>query len=201
MSDLLHLTDLQIDALKEVANIGAGHAATALSQLLNTTIKMEAPRAEVIRFGELYSRVTDKRVFAVLHIYVRGGVPGHLVVMFDHQDALDFVGMFLKRVGGDLQLYDAVVETTLKELANIVAGSYLSAVVQLTNTNMIPSVPVISYGSMQATFEALMPSSPQRDVLFVESTFLDRGAKICGHLVFVPEAGSLEPLLAAFGVG
>ena len=94
-------------------------------------------RAEVLRFGELYSRVTDKRVFAVLHVYVRGGVPGHLVVMFDHQDALDFVGMFLKRVGGDLQLYDAVVETTLKELANIVASSYLSAVVQLTSTKHI----------------------------------------------------------------
>lgn len=201
MSDMLRLTDLQIDALKEVANIGAGHAATALSQLLNTTIKLEAPKAEVIRFGELHSRVAEGRVFAVLHVYVRGDIPGHLVVLFDHQDALAFVGLFLKRVGGDFQIFDAIVETTLKELANIVASSYLGAVVQLTGANMVPSVPVISYGSMQATFEALMPVSPRHDVFFVESTFLDRGARICGHLIFVPETGSLEPLLAAFGVG
>jgi chemotaxis protein CheC len=201
MSEMLRLTDLQIDALKEVANIGAGHAATALSQLLNTTIKMESPQAEVIHFGELPSRIEEGRVFAVLHVYVRGKVPGHLVVLLDHRDALDFVGMYLKRVAGDLQIFDAVVETTLKELANVVASSYLSAVMQLTGANMVPSVPVISYGSMQATFAALMPIEPQNDVFFVESTFLDRGARICGHLVFVPEAGSLEPLLAAFGVG
>ncbi|MBV8433750.1 MAG: chemotaxis protein CheC [Candidatus Eremiobacteraeota bacterium] len=197
---MMRLTELQIDALKEVANIGAGHAATALSQLLNTIIKLEAPRAEVIRFGQLSARVAEGRVFAVLHVYVRGDIPGHLVVLLDHQDALQFVGLFLKRVGGDFQIFDAVVETTLKELANIVASSYLGAVVQLTGANMVPSVPVISYGSMQATFEALMPISPQHDVFFVESTFLDRGARICGHFIFVPETGSLEPLLAAFGV-
>lgn len=200
MSDMTRLTDLQIDALKEVANIGAGHAATALSQLLNTTIKLEAPKAEVISFGELPSRVADDRVFAALHVYVRGDIPGHLVVLFDHQDALSFVGMFLKRIGGDFQIFDAIVETTLKELANIVAASYLGALVQLTGCNMVPSVPVISYGSMQATFEAITRVVPGQDVFFVESTFLDRGASICGHLIFVPETGSLEPLLAAFGV-
>ena len=200
MGELARLTALQLDALKEVANIGAGHAATALSQLLNTTIKMDAPTAEVIRFGDVHKRVAEGRVFAVLHVYVRGDVPGHLVVLFDHEDALDFVGLFLKRVGGDFQIFDAIVETTLKELANIVASSYLSAVMQLTEANMVPSVPVISYGSMRATFEAIMPISSDHDVLFVESTFLDRGMRICGHLIFVPETGSLQPLLAAFGV-
>lgn len=200
MGDALQLTDLQIDALKEIANIGAGHAATALSQMLDSTIKLETPKAELLRYADLGSRFSENEIFAVLHVYVRGDIPGHLIVLFDQHDALAFVHLFLRRVGGDLQIFDAVVETTLKELANIVASSYLSALIRLTDANMLPSIPVISYGSMRATFEALMPMAPHREVFFVQSTFLDRGAKMSGRVMFIPDTGSLEPLLAAFGV-
>jgi chemotaxis protein CheC len=200
MGDVLQLTDLQIDALKEIANIGAGHAATALSQMLGSTIKLETPKAELLRYNDLGSVFGEDQILAVLHVYVRGDIPGHLVVLFDQEDALAFVHLFLRRVSGDLQIYDAVVETTLKELANIVASSYLSALIRLTDANMLPSVPVISYGSLRAAFDALMPTAPHRDVFFVESTFIDRGAKIAGRVIFIPDTGSVEPLLAAFGV-
>lgn len=200
MGDALQLTDLQIDALKEIANIGAGHAATALSQMLDSTIKLETPKAELLGYTDLGSRFSESEIFAVLHVYVRGDIPGHLVVLFDQHDALAFVRLFLRRVGGDLQIFDAIVETTLKELANIVASSYLSALIRLTDANMLPSIPVISYGSMRATFEALMPMAPHREIFFVQSTFLDRGAKMSGRVMFIPDTGSLEPLLAAFGV-
>jgi chemotaxis protein CheC len=199
MGDALQLTDLQIDALKEIANIGAGHAATALSQMLGSVIKLEMP-AELLHFADLGSRVSEEQIFAVLHVYVRGDVPGHLVVLFDQQDALAFVHLFLRRVSSDLQIFDAVVETTLKELANIVASSYLSALIRLTGANMLPSVPVVSYASLRAAFDALMPMAPDRQLFFVQSTFIDRGAKISGEVIFIPDAGSVEPLLAAFGV-
>lgn len=196
----LQLTDLQIDALKEIANIGAGHAATALSQMLGSTIKLETPKAEFLRYADLGTRFSEDEMLAVLHVYVRGDIPGHLVVLFDQRDALAFVQLFLRRTSGDLQIFDAVVETTLKELANIVASSYLSALIRLTDANLLPSIPVISYGSMRASFEALMPMAPHREVFFVQSAFIDRGAKMSGRVIFIPATGSLEPLLAAFGV-
>ena len=196
----MQLTELQIDALKEMANIGAGHAATALSQLLNTTIKLLAPKAEIIRFGELHARVAEDRAYAVMHVFVRGDVPGHLVVLFDNRDAKDFVRMFLRRVSSEFQIFDSIVDSTLKELGNIVAASYLGAIVQLTGANMLPSIPTLSYGTLETLFEGLLPVVAEHEVFFVESTFVDRGAKVSGHVVFVPEAGSLAPLLAAFGV-
>lgn len=200
MGDALQLTDLQIDALKEIANIGAGHAATALSQMLGSIIKLETPKAELLRFADLGSRFSEDQIFAVLHVYVRGDIPGHLVVLFDQHDALAFVHLFVRRATGDLQIFDAVVETTLKELANIVASSYLSALIRLTDANMLPSVPVVSYASLRAAFDALMPMAPHRQLFLVQSTFIDRGAKISGQVIFIPDAGSVEPLLAAFGV-
>ena len=137
----LNLSDLQKCALKEVGNIGAGHAATALSQLLNTKINLSEPRIDVINFRDLAARVGhENRMVAALHMYIRGEAPGQIVVLFDREQALDFVATFLKRVIGDIQIFDSISDSTLKEIGNIIAGSYLSAINNLTGQNVLPSV-------------------------------------------------------------
>ena len=109
----MQLNDLQKDALKEVGNIGAGHAATALSQLLNTKINLSEPRIDVIKFRDLASRVGhENRTVAALHMYVRGEAPGQMVVL-DREQALDFVSQFLHRVIGDIQIFDSIADSTL----------------------------------------------------------------------------------------
>ena len=194
------LTTLQIDALKEIANIGAGHAATALSHLLDSIVRLEAPKAELVGYEELDAILGQGNVFAALDVDLHGDIPGHLVMFFDRQDAFEFVRLYLQRISGEVRLLDAVVENTLKEFGNVVASSYLGALAQLTGANVVPSLPAITYGSMRATLEALLPPSACRDVFFVESTFTDRGKRICGHVVFVPDTGSLQPLFKAFGL-
>jgi chemotaxis protein CheC len=201
MNASLKLTDLQKDALKEVGNIGAGHAATALSQLLNTTIKLSEPRIDVIKFRDLASRVGyENRVVAALHMYVRGEAPGQMVVLFDRENALEFVQVFIKRIIGDIQIFDSIVDSTLKELGNIIAGSYLTALISLTGINLLPSVPTLSYGTIQAAFRTLMSILPDQDVFLIESSFLDKGTTVSGQFILIPETGSLTPLLSVFGV-
>lgn len=196
-----HLTDLQKDALKEVGNIGAGHAATALSQLLNTKISLVEPRIDVVKFRDLAERVKHhNRSIAALHMYVRGDAPGQILVLFDREQATEFVSRFIRRVIGDITIYDSIADSTLKELGNIVAGSYLSAIVHLTSTRLEPSVPTLSFGTVQATFESLMSTLPEQDVFLVESVFLDKGASIGGEFILIPDAGSLEPLLNVFAI-
>lgn len=197
----LQLNDLQKDALKEVGNIGAGHAATALSQLLNTKINLSEPRIDVIKFRDLASRVGhENRTVAALHMYVRGEAPGQMVVLFDRDQALDFVSVFLKRVIGDIQIFDSIADSTLKELGNIIAGSYLTAIIQLTNHNLLPSVPTLSYGTIQAAFRTLMSILPDQDVFLIESSFLDKDKEVAGQFILIPETGSIGPMLSVFGV-
>ncbi len=197
----MNLNDLQKDALKEVGNIGAGHAATALSQLLNTKINLSEPRIEVIKFRDLATRVGyENRMVAALHMYVRGEAPGQMVVLFDREQALDFVSTFLKRVVGEIQIFDSIADSTLKELGNIVAGSYLTAIIQLTGMNLLPSVPTLSYGTIQAAFRTLMSILPDQDVFLIESSFLDKEKEVAGQFILIPETGSLGPLLSVFGV-
>ncbi|MGZ3497677.1 MAG: chemotaxis protein CheC [Vulcanimicrobiaceae bacterium] len=200
-TESLQLTDLQKDALKEVGNIGAGHAATALSQLLNTKINLSEPRIDVVKFRDLASRVGhENRTVAALHMYVRGETPGQMVVLFDREQALDFVGTFLKRVIGDIQIFDSIADSTLKEIGNIIAGSYLTAIINLTGHSVLPSVPTLSYGTIQAAFRTLMSILPDQDVFLIESAFLDKEKVVAGQFILIPETGSLGPLLSVFGV-
>jgi chemotaxis protein CheC len=195
------LNELQKDALKEIGNIGAGHAATALSQLLNTKIGLVEPRIDVITFGELTTRVRHaERPVAALRMEVRGQAPGEIVVLFDREQATGFVGRFIRRVIGDITIFESIAESTLKELGNIVAGSYLSAIVHLTGVRLEPSVPSLSYGTVDGALADLMSIHPDRPVFLVESVFLDNGVTIAGEFVFIPEYGSLAPLLSIFGI-
>jgi chemotaxis protein CheC len=197
----LRLNELQKDALKEVGNIGAGHAATALSQLLNAKINLSEPRIDVIKFRDLASRVGhEDRIVAALHMYIRGEAPGQMVVLFDRDQAVDFVATFLKRIIGDIQIFDSISDSTLKEIGNIIAGSYLSAINNLTGQNVLPSVPTLSYGTVQAAFRTLMSILPDQDVFLIESSFLDKEKYVAGQFILIPETGSLAPLLSVFGV-
>ncbi len=197
----LNLSDIQKDALREVGSIGAGHAATALSQLLNAKINLSESRIDIIKFRDLATRVGhESRPVAALHMYVRGEAPGQMVVLFDREQALDFVSRFLHRVIGDIQIFDSIADSTLKELGNIIAGSYLTAIIQLTGSNLVPSVPTLSYGTVQAAFRTLMSILPDQDVLLIESSFLDKEKTVAGQFMLIPETGSLGALLSVFGV-
>jgi chemotaxis protein CheC len=198
----LDLSDLQKDALKEVGNIGAGHAATSLSQLLNATIKISQPSIDVIKFRDLSTRVGyENRLVAALHMYIRGEAPGQMIVLFDREHALDYVDSFINRVIGEIQIYDSIVDSTLKVLGNIMAGSYLGALNALTGVDLVPSVPVLSYGTVAAAFRSLLSILPDQDVFLIESSFLDKQRDVSGRFILIPETGSLHALLAAFGVG
>ncbi len=197
----LTLNDLQRDALKEVGNIGAGHAATALSQLLNTTIKLSEPTIDVLKFRDLSARIgaVDKQI-AALHMYVRGDAPGQMVVLFDRDQAMEFTNVFIRRIIGDIQLFDSIVDSTLKELGNIIAGSYLTALISLTGINLLPSVPTLSYG----TIAGRVPHAdvdPARSGRVPDRVAVPRqGPRVSGQFILIPETGSLEPLLSVFGV-
>jgi len=195
------LSDLQKDALKEVGNIGYGHAATSLSQLLNTIIKLSEPSIDTIKFRELSTRVGyENRLVAALHMYVRGEAPGQMVVLFDREHALDYVDSFLHRVIGDIRVFDSIVDSTLKVLGNIMAGAYLGALDKLTGVSLEPSVPMLSYGTVHGALRSLLSILPDQDVFLIESSFLDKERGVSGSFILIPETGSLHTLLAAFGV-
>ncbi len=197
----LQLNDLQRDALREVGNIGAGHSATALSTLLDTRINLTTPHVEIIKFRDLSSKLHyDNSTVAVLHMYVHGPAPSRIVVMLDRQQASEFVDAFIKRLIGNIHMFESIKDSTLMELGNIIAGSYLTAIIDLTGVPLTLSVPTLAYGTVDSALPQLMKIVPDQDVFLIENSFLDKDKEINGQFLLIPESGSIAPLLAVFGV-
>ena len=197
----LTLNELQRDALKEVGNIGAGHAATALSQLLNTTVKLSEPTIDVLKFRDLRPAsatptAPSQRCTCTCAAKRRARWSCCSTATRPRTSS----NVFIKRIIGDIQIFDSIVDSTLKELGNIIAGSYLTALISLTGINLLPSVPTLSYGTIQAAFRTLMSILPDQDVFLIESQFLDKDRAVSGQFILIPETGSLQPLLSVFGV-
>jgi chemotaxis protein CheC len=196
----LQLSEMQIEAMKEVGNIGAGHAATALSEMLNEPVQIGTPTVEILPFGNLAKRVArDGMALSVVHMNAHGEAPCQIVVMFEKQQALSFVSIFTGRDSND-GVIDEVVESTIKEVGNIIGGAYLTALTSLTGITLIASVPTLSIGTAESAFLALMDVPADQDVFYVQTGFEKDRPVISGEFILIPEAESIAPLLSVFGL-
>ena len=196
-----NLSDIQKDALREIGNIGAGNAATAFSQFLDCKIDMTVPTAEVLSISEV-PEVTggvDEDVIGVL-LQAMGEAPASLLFLLSEDSAKHLMSLILdKKI--DLNNIDEMEISAIKEIGNILSGSYLSALNKLTGFNLIQSVPGFSYDMAGAIISSSMiPLSQSSDyTLLIETKFLDGDHEIEGYFLLIPHVGSLEKILNALG--
>lgn len=195
----LELSPLQLDALQEVGNIGAGNAATALSQLLSKKIDMNVPAINLVPFDNIFSNnAVEEIVFAII-VRVLGDTPGNILFILQRETALDFI----ERLTGERE--EQITElgnSVLCELGNILSSSYMNAIATMTNLNLAPSVPAVTYDMMGAILSTTFIESGQFDeyVLDIETYFKQDDSRIQGHFYYVPMPGSLEKILSSLGV-
>ena len=142
MEDVRDLKELQLDALREVANIGAGHAATALSQMTNRTIMIDVPEVNVRQLEEvadLFGAPDD--VAAAVLMNVMGDLTGRTLVLIPKPSALVLCDILFRRAPGTTQQLGPMEESGLKEAGNILASAYLNALSDFMGMMLIPSVP------------------------------------------------------------
>lgn len=196
----LELSDMQMEAMKEVGNIGAGHAATALSEMLNEPVQIGTPSVEILPFSGLANRVSRPgKVISAVHMHVHGDAPCQIVVLFERSQALGFVSIFTGMTPDD-ELFESIVESTIKEVGNIIGGAYLTALTSLTGVTLIASVPTLSTGTAESAFLALMDVPADQDVFYVQTGFEKDQPVIAGEFILIPEAASIGPLLSVFGL-
>ncbi|MBU3195852.1 chemotaxis protein CheC [Clostridium algidicarnis] len=198
----LKFSDMQLDALKELGNIGAGNAATALSQLLNRKIDMTVPYVNIVKFDEVFSRISGEEPVVGVIVRVLGSAPGNILFIFERIVALNIIELMTgKREEEDIS---EMGYSVLCEIGNIIAGSYMNAIAKFTNLLITSSVPAVTYDMLGAILSTTFIESGQYDdyVLDIETMFLnsDLNQDISGHFYYVPMPGSLEKMLNALGV-
>lgn len=198
--DYSKLTPMQLDVLSEVSNIGAGNAATALSQLLNRKIDMTAPQVKVIPFESIFTGVGSEEIVAGVMVRVLGDAPGNILFVFEQETAFNIIEALTGSRNEELNDFGASV---LCEIGNIISSSYMNAISKFTGLLLTPSVPAVSFDMVGAILSTSFIESGQFDdnVLDFETEFLqDDSAKLSGHFYYIPMPGSLEKILNILGV-
>jgi len=198
----MEITQFQLDALREIGNIGSGHATTALSTLLQRRIDMSVPKVWAIPFEQIAAIIGQLDTpQATIYVKVEGEAPGKAVFFFPVESA-EIVVQTLLGSNEPLDLYtDEMAQSALKEVGNILVSSFLMALTQFSGIPLQPSVPALAVDMIGASLEAIFLEEGMLNdtVLFID-TQLTGIPKIEGQFIFLPEEGSLKKLLGAMGL-
>lgn len=201
-SQVHDLGQTEVDALKEMANIGAGHAATALSQLTNRRVMIDVPNVGIYPVERASAAVGDEsQVVAAILIQVLGDLTGRSLMIFDKSCAMRLVDLLLGRESGGPHILGDIERSTLEETANILTGAYLNGLSGLLGLMLIPSVPRLAVdvcGEVLST-SYLNLGKEHQIVIVLDTRFRfdpgDRG--MSGHFVLLPDTASLNVILKA----
>lgn len=204
MADAIsELNSFHLDVLREIGNIGAGNAATALAKLLDKKIDMKVPQIRIMKFSEV-SDVLGGAETPVVGILLRihGDISGSMMFILDYPSSRLLVNILMgKPVESDLD-YDDLTCSALKEIGNILAGSYLSALSNMTGLNLMPDVPALAIDMAGAILSvpAIEFGKTSDTVLYIENVFTDGRDSVIGDLFLIPDDLSYGKLLQALGV-
>ena len=202
MEDLRSLQPVQLDALREVANMGAGHAATALSQMTGGTILISVPRINIQRLEDIPPELSapEEPVAAVL-MHMLGDLTGRTRRVFPRPTAMRISELMLRRPEGSSKGLGELEQSAIKEAGNILSGAYMNALSDFMGMMLLPSPPSLAVDMSSAVLStAYVQFGSDRDFVFcVESEFYlkDVDEVLRGFFLLLPDAASLQAILRA----
>ena len=198
------LNEMQKDALKEIGNICAGNAATALSQLLDKKISIVVPRILFMPIEDVPNAVggADKLVVGLI-LRVLGDIPSHILFVFSQKDALALASFMTQKPVSDGKVITELERSALKEIGVILANAYIGALSAFVGMGLVPSVPELIADMAGAIVDYILIelSDVYKFALLVESEFCETSASIKGHFFLIPNAIGLEMILKAVDKG
>ncbi len=201
---IMELSPVQLDALREIGNVGAGNSATALSQIINHRIDMNVPQVSIVPITDVPDLVGGPDVMvAGVFLRVYGAAPSNILFLLPQESAFYLVDMILGKPHGDTKTLDFMDESALMEIGNILAGAYLNALFNLTKLSLLPSIPALAMDMAGAILSVVLIQLGQMGdhALVIETEFQADEDGIKGHFFLVPDPGSLDTILTAVGVG
>ena len=201
--DEFNLTPVQLDALKEIGNVGAGNSATALSQIINRRIDMNVPTVDMVPLEAVPDLVGGPDAIVVgIFMRVYGKAPSNILFLLPQQSAFYLVDQLMGRQHGETKTLDFMDESALMEIGNILTGAYLNAFFTFTKLTMLPSIPALAMDMAGAILNVVLVQLGQMgdQALVIETEFLSEDDGISGQFFLVPDPGSLETIISAVGV-
>lgn len=202
MIKIPQLTEIQLSALAEAGNIGSGHAAIALSQLLGRKIMVAVTKVRVTDVDEFSNIVGREKLIMGVYLKALGDVQGAILLVLERDGALRFSDVIMNYKMGSTKILGEMEQSAIKEAGSILSASYLNALSELMKLTIIPSVPRLMIDKAGVIFESVFNNVFKKsDVLIgIETEFIEASTRIKGYFLFMPEEKGLEILLKALGV-
>ena len=202
MNDIKALKDVQLDALREVANIGAGHAATALSQMTGSTIMISVPTINISSLEDVPTQISEpEEPIAAVLMHMVGDLTGRTLLVFPRPTAMRLAELMLRRPAGSSLEMGALEQSAIKEAGNILSGAYMNALSEFMGLMLLPSPPSLAIDMSSAILStAFLQFGTDRDhVFYVESQFFlqEQQEHLRGFFLLLPDLASLQAILRA----
>ncbi len=197
------INSMHFDVLKEIANIGAGNATTALSKLLDAKVDMKVPNIQFMEFKELSEAIggAENLVVGIL-LTLESGIDGMMMFVLESKSAEQIVNVLMGRATGTLEQFTEMDLSALQEIGNIIAGSYLSAISAFTGMTIISSVPYLSIDMAGAILSvpAIEFGKISDKALLIETEFGDKETIINGYFILIPTLEAFRTIFTSLGL-
>lgn len=202
------LTDQYFDVLKELGNIGAGNATTALAQMIDCKVDMCVPQVRLLEFYEVGEIVGgEDKIMTSIFLQVEGDIDGSIMFMLSKTAAAHLVnklmcGMLsIDEKKADEYEFGEMECSAIKEVGNIITGAYLNALSGLTNMKIFPSVPQLAIDMAGALLSvpAIEFGVYGDKILLIQTQFTD-DVVLDGFFILIPDMDSYEKILGSLGV-
>lgn len=200
--NLNDVSERYVDVLKEIGNIGAGNAMTALSQMLQCKVDMRVPQVRLLEFSEVGAIMGgEEKTMCGILLGVEGDITGSIMFLIELEAAKSLIKKLMMGYESGQPTFDDMELSALKEISNIITGAYLNSLSTLTNLMIYPTPPSLTIDMAGAILSvpAIEFGILGDHILLIQSQFYDE-VEIDGYFILIPDLPSYEKILSALGI-
>ena len=200
---LENISETYMDVLKELGNIGAGNAMTALSQMLNCKVDMRVPQIKLMEFKEIGAMLGgEEQIMVGVFLGVEGDINGSMMFLLEKASAKHLLGKLMGgMVSSDSDDFNEMELSAMREVGNIITGAYLNSLAVITNMKIQPTPPDLTVDMAGAILSvpAIQFGIMGDNILLIQSQFFDE-VEIDGYFILVPDLDSYAKILGSLGM-
>lgn len=204
MTEYNPMDEMQFDVLREIGNIGSGHAATALARMLNQKIDIKVPKAELCDFNRLPAIVGgEENIVVGILLTLTDDVEGMMMFIMEKESAYNLIRKLMGTEIDSNEELDEIQRSALQEIGNIITGAYLSSLSDLTRLSISASIPYIAIDMAGAILSvpAIEFGKLGDKALMIEAEFGgDQKDKIEGYFLLIPTMESYSAIMSSLGM-
>ena len=200
--DLNNMEGVYFDVLREIGNIGAGNATTALATMIGTKVDMRVPKVGLMEFKEIGAEMGgEETIMAGIYQQIRGDISGSIMFLLEEKSARVLVSKLMGVESNSSEPFNEMEISALQEIGNIITGSYLSSLSTLTNMTIDASVPSLCIDMCEdiLSVPAIEFAELGDKMLLIKTEFSD-DVKLEGYFILVPDLTSYEKILTSLGM-